>query len=86
MKRSLFVSNWLLHDICSIDQVRETFERMAQVVDQQNAGDSEYQPMSPEFDKSPAFQAALELVISGIHQPNGYTEPLLHYWRRVAKL
>jgi len=82
---SQHIANWLAHGICDEAQVRATFERMAQVVDQQNAGDKHYRAMATDFDSSVAYQAAVELVVSGKRQPNGYTEPLLHYWRKVAK-
>ena len=82
---SQHIANWLLHGITSEAQVRATFERMAAVVDQQNAGDPLYQPMAGHFDTSMAYLAATDLVFKGLAQPSGYTEPLLHAWRLRVK-
>ena len=62
------------------DDLKEVFERLATVVDGQNAGAPIYQPMAGHFDTSMAYKAALDLVFKGLEQPSGYTEPLLHAW------
>jgi malate synthase len=81
----LVMSNRLPHDITNEAQVKATFERMAAVVDQQNAGDPLYKPMAGTFETSFAYRAALDLVLKGLGQPSGYTEPLLHAWRLKVK-
>ena len=82
---SQHIANWYKHSLISKEQIIETFQRMATIVDRQNANSPEYRPMSSNFDENLAFQAALELVLDGDRQPNGYTEPILHRRRRQFK-
>jgi malate synthase len=79
------LANWLHHGVVGEAEVRETFARMAELVDRQNAGEPGYLPMSDDLDGSPSFQAALDLVFSGRREPNGYTERALTTWRQKAK-
>jgi len=83
---SQHIANWLHHDICSKDQVMEVMKKMATIVDKQNNGDKNYEPMSDNFENSIAFLAACDLVFEGRLQPSGYTEPLLHKRRLEKKI
>jgi malate synthase len=82
---SQHLANWLRHGVVSHEFVEQALQRMAAVVDEQNAGDPAYMPMAGNFDTSLAFQAARSLVYQGCDQPSGYTEPLLHKFRLDLK-
>jgi len=83
---SQLIANWLHHGVVGETQVRETFARMAEVVDEQNVGEPGYRPMAKDTEGNESFQAALELVFTGRTEPNGYTERALTSWRQRAKV
>jgi malate synthase len=78
------MANWLHHKICTEDQVMKVMKKMAKIVDEQNSQDTNYVPMSTNFENSIAFITACDLIFKGSSQPSGYTEPLLHK-RRLEK-
>lgn len=82
---SQHIANWLMHGVCSQEQVESCLTEMAEIVDQQNSSTAGYKDMTPDTDSSTAFQAARALIFEGTEQPNGYTEPLLHQYRINAK-
>jgi malate synthase len=79
---SQHIANWLLHGVCTAEQVDAALAKMAAKVDAQNADDSLYEALTP---AGIAFQAARALVFQGLTQPSGYTEPLLHHFRQLKK-
>lgn len=82
---SQHIVNWMLHGIINAADVDEALQRMASIVDTQNADDPFYKPMMPNYQNSYAYKAARDLIFKGLEQPNGYTEPLLHAWRLEVK-
>ncbi len=82
---SQHIVNWIFHGVTNKKNVLLIFKKMAKVVDHQNKDDPLYTPMTEDIDNNIAFKAACALVFEGLNQPNGYTEPILHYYRRKKK-
>ena len=82
---SQHVANWLLHDICSKNDVIQSLNKMAAYVDKQNENNSEYLNLKSNNNMSIAMQAAHELIFNGADSPNGYTEEILHKYRKLLK-
>ena len=82
---SQHIANWLMHGVVSHDEVEAALERMSAVVDRQNGADPSYRAMAPDRAASIAFRAARRLILEGVGQPSGYTEPLLHAHRLELK-
>ncbi|BFM50984.1 malate synthase G [Marinomonas sp. THO17] len=82
---SQHLANWLLHGICSPQQVEASMKRMSKIVDEQNQSTPDYRPLLSEEGTSQAFKAAHDLIFKGVIQANGYTEPLLHAYRIKVK-
>ncbi|XPF94223.1 malate synthase G [Colwellia sp. RE-S-Sl-9] len=82
---SQHIANWIKHNVCTKEQVMQSFTKMAKIVDEQNKNDPLYVPIADHLDNSLAFEAATQLVFLGESQPSGYTEPLLHHYRTLKK-
>lgn len=80
-----YVANWLRHGLVTTEQVEAAMRKMARIVDAQNADDPDYRAMADDDFAGPAFRAVHELVFSGTQLASGYTEPVLHRWRRLVK-
>ena len=82
---SQHIANWLIHGLCTPEQVEALLLEMATLVDQQNINQAGYHPMHDDPEHNLAFQAAKQLIFAAVEQPNGYTEPSLHHFRTLAK-
>ncbi len=83
---SQHIANWLTHGLVNKAQVREIFERMAEVVDAQNAGDPQLHQHGRQFRARPSpFRPLSIWCFKGTTQPSGYTEPILHAMREKVK-